>query len=87
MADTAAHLLDRVLREAPVRQWVLTLAHPLRYRCAYDAKLTAHILMELVGTGVRLFLSAIFTPIPGMGVEVDFAPGPIAARSLEVAAA
>src|SRR5512145_2145904 len=25
MADTAAHLVDRVFPEAPVRQWVLTL--------------------------------------------------------------
>src|SRR5436309_14092999 len=40
MADTAAHLVERVLPVVPVRQWVLTLPYPLRYRCAYDAKLT-----------------------------------------------
>ena len=34
MADTAAHLVDRVLPEVPMRQWVLTLTYPLRYRCA-----------------------------------------------------
>ncbi len=38
MADTAAHLVDCVLPEVPVRQWVLTLPYPLRYRCAYDAQ-------------------------------------------------
>ena len=32
MADTAAHLVDRVLPEAPVRQWVLSLPFSLRYR-------------------------------------------------------
>jgi len=32
MADTAAHLIDRVLPEVPVRQWVLSLPFALRYR-------------------------------------------------------
>ena len=32
MADTAAYLVDCVLPEVPVRQWVLTLPYPLRYR-------------------------------------------------------
>jgi hypothetical protein len=32
MADTAAHLVDRVLPEVPVRQWVLSLSFALRYR-------------------------------------------------------
>jgi hypothetical protein len=27
MADTAAHLVDRVFPEVPVRQWVLSLPH------------------------------------------------------------
>jgi ribosomal protein S27E len=30
MVDTAAHLLDRVLPEIPIRQWVLTFPWPLR---------------------------------------------------------
>ena len=30
MADTAAHLVDRVLPQAPVRQWVLSLPFSLR---------------------------------------------------------
>jgi hypothetical protein len=37
--DTAAYLVDRVFPEAPVRQWVLSLSIPLRYRLAYDHKL------------------------------------------------
>jgi hypothetical protein len=39
MADTAAHLVDRVLPEVPVRQWVLSLPFALRYRLAFDAPL------------------------------------------------
>ncbi|MBW2289534.1 MAG: uroporphyrinogen decarboxylase [Deltaproteobacteria bacterium] len=38
--------------------------------------------LELVGTEAVIFFSDIFTPIPGMGVEVDFAPGPVVAEPL-----
>ena len=55
MADTAAHLADRVLPEVPIRQWVLTLPYPLRYRCAYDAKLTSEVL--------RAFVRALFAEL------------------------
>jgi len=41
MADTAAHLVDRVLPEVPVHQWVLSLPFTLRYRLAYDARLAS----------------------------------------------
>ena len=36
MAETAAHLCDHVLPEVPVRQWVLSLPHPLRFLMARD---------------------------------------------------
>ena len=55
MADTAAHLVDRVLPEVPVRQWVLSLPFPLRYRMVYDAGLTREIL--------NLFLRALFASL------------------------
>jgi ribosomal protein S27AE len=55
MADTAAHLVDRVLPEVPIRQWVLTLPYPLRYRCAYDTRLTSEVL--------RAFLRALFAEL------------------------
>jgi len=55
MSDTAAHLVDRVLPEVPVRQWVLTLPYPLRYRCAWDARLTSEV--------VRAFLRALFADL------------------------
>jgi hypothetical protein len=50
MADTAAHLVDRVLPELPVRQWVLSLPFALRYRLAYDARLASLILAVFVRT-------------------------------------
>jgi hypothetical protein len=55
MADTAAHLVDRVLPEVPIRQWVLTLPYPLRYRCAYDPRLASEVL--------RAFLRALFAEL------------------------
>jgi len=52
MADTAAYMVDCVLPEVPMRQWVLTLPYPLRYRCAWDAKLTSEVL--------RAFMRSLF---------------------------
>ena len=54
MADTAAHLVDRVLPRAPVRQWVLSLPFDLRFRLAHDARLTTAVLRVFVR---RLFAS------------------------------
>jgi len=36
MSETAAHLVDRVVPDVPVRQWVLTVPHGLRYAMAHD---------------------------------------------------
>jgi hypothetical protein len=44
MVDTAAHLVDRVFPRVPIRQWVLSFPHDLRYRLAYDASLVTDIL-------------------------------------------
>ena len=43
MADTAAHLVDRVFPEVRTRQWVLTLPYTLRFLMAYDSKIIAAI--------------------------------------------
>jgi hypothetical protein len=56
MSDTAAHLADRVLPEVPVRQWVLSLPHGLRYRLAYDARLRSEVL--------TLFMRTLFRALP-----------------------
>ena len=44
MSDTAAHLVDRVLPRAPVRQWALSVPRPMRYVFARDAKLISRAL-------------------------------------------
>jgi hypothetical protein len=48
MADTAAHLVDHVIPIVPVRQWVLSLPIALRYRMAYDARLTSDVLTVFI---------------------------------------
>jgi hypothetical protein len=55
MADTAAHLVDRVLPEVAVRQWVLSLPFALRYRLAYGARLVTEVL--------DLFVRAVFASL------------------------
>ena len=52
MADTATHLAERVFPIVPVRQWVLSLPFALRYRMAYDARLTGDVL--------NVFIRALF---------------------------
>jgi hypothetical protein len=44
MADGAARLVDEVLAEVPVRQWVCSLPWRLRYAMGYDRKLCADVL-------------------------------------------
>ena len=61
MADTAAHLVDRVFPEVPVRQWVLSLPFSLRYRLAYDARLVSEVL--------RIFVQAVFRSLGGRARE------------------
>lgn len=44
MAQTAAHLVDRVIPHVPVRQWVLSLPIPLRLLLAAQPKLVTPVL-------------------------------------------
>jgi len=55
MADTAAHLVDRVIPDVPVRQWVLSPPKALRYRLAYDSRLLAAM--------IRIFIRAVFSSL------------------------
>ncbi|MFO0024400.1 MAG: IS91 family transposase, partial [Deltaproteobacteria bacterium] len=43
-AGVAAHLVDEVLPEEPIRQWVCSLPWSLRYALAYDRRLCADVL-------------------------------------------
>ncbi len=63
MADTAAWLVDRVVPSVPVRQWVLALSFPLRFRMAYDAGLTSEVL--------RIFLRSVFSSLRGAPAGSD----------------
>jgi len=47
MTETAAHLVDHVIPRVPVRQWVLTVPHRLRYRIGYDHDLCKRFLRAL----------------------------------------
>ena len=51
MAERAAHLIDHVFPDVPVRQWVLSLPHRLRYQLAWD-----HDLCRAV---VAVFMQAV----------------------------
>ncbi len=53
MADTAAHLVDRVLPVAPYRQWTLSLPHDVRLLVVRNPDLLSRVL--------TLFLRAVFT--------------------------
>ena len=44
MAETAAHLVDHVFLQVPVRQWVLSLPKRLRYIVHRDAELAGRVL-------------------------------------------
>ena len=51
MAQTAAHPVDRVIPQVPVRQWVLSLPIPLRLLLAAQPKLVTPVLQVLCPTG------------------------------------
>jgi len=38
--------------------------------------------LDAIGTEAVIFFSDIFTPIPGLGIEVDFKPGPVIAEPI-----
>jgi hypothetical protein len=54
-SETAAHLVDSVFPHFPVRQWVLSFPHALRYRLAYDASMVTDVL--------RIFMETIFASL------------------------
>src|SRR5438094_1998950 len=62
MADTAAHLVERVFPTVPVRQWVLSVPFALRYRMAYDARLTGDVL--------NVFIRALFGELRRRAQEI-----------------
>ena len=53
MNDTAAHLVDKVLPQVPIRQWVCSVSWQLRYMMGYDKKLTSEILSAFMNTVIQ----------------------------------
>ena len=55
MVESAAHLVDHVFPEAPLRQWVLTFPYPLRFLFANDPQaLTARTTRGPPADSIRL---------------------------------
>jgi hypothetical protein len=56
MAPAGAHLVDNLLLDAPLRQWVWTAAFPLRMLLAKDADLlrSAAVSQNIWEFGVRI---------------------------------
>ena len=55
MADTAAHLVEHVLPEQPIRQWVLSFPYPLRFLFATRPAVLTQVL-GIVYRAVSTFL-------------------------------
>ena len=53
MADLAGHLVDEVLPEVPVRQWVCSLPWAMRSMLAFDRALCADVLAVFIGALTR----------------------------------
>ena len=52
MADTAVHLVERVIPEVPVRQWVCSLPWRLQVLLGYDRRLCASAPLRLGARGI-----------------------------------
>src|SRR5262245_39991807 len=64
MAEHAATLVDDLLPQVPVRQWVLTLPYRLRYRLAWDHALCRAVL----GVFARTLLAFYARPAQARGI-------------------
>ena len=64
MAERAAHLVDDVFPDVPVRQWVLSLPYRLRYHLAWDHDLCRGV----VAVSVRAVIGWLRRRAQGDGV-------------------
>jgi Putative transposase/Transposase zinc-binding domain len=74
MNDVAAHLVDRVVPDVPVRQWVLSLPHKYRFLIAKDGRLVQAVL----GIFIAVVFGSLNRAAKAQGVE-DPRPGAITA--------
>ena len=56
MAETAAHLVDQVIPQVPVRQWVLSFPIPLRFLLAAHPQLLSPVL-QVINRAISTFLT------------------------------
>jgi len=63
MADSAAHLVDEVLPEKPIRQWVLSVPFQLRYLFATQPQVMSKVL-TIVHRAISTFLSRLVSLVP-----------------------
>ena len=56
MAETAAHLVDEVIPQVPVRQWVLSFPIPLRFLLAAHPQLLSPLL-RVINRAISTFLT------------------------------
>lgn len=73
MAERAAHLVDHVFPEVPVRQWVLTFPHRIRYLLAWDHALCR----AAVGVFMRAVLGFLRRRAPGADGIADGRSGAV----------
>jgi hypothetical protein len=78
MNEGAAHLTDRVFGDAPIRHWVLSLPHPLRYLLAHDANLCGEVLNAFVKSIFR-WLRRRAKALLGLASVRDAHPGAVTA--------
>lgn len=62
MCATAAHLVDHVFPAVPVRQWVLSLPMPLRFRLCWDGELCREVLSILLSSVFDFYREASGVP-------------------------
>jgi Putative transposase len=70
MAERAAHLVDHVFPAVPVRQWVLTLPHRIRYLLAWDHVLCrAVVIVQRFGAALNMNIHAHAMVLDGVFAE------------------
>ncbi|MBK7398399.1 MAG: transposase [Myxococcales bacterium] len=71
MANTAAHLVDRVLPNVPIRQWVLSLPHALRALAARHPQLV-NAIDKILYRAVERWMHRVAGPKEGRAGAVTF---------------
>jgi hypothetical protein len=65
MTERAAHLVDAALPRVPVRQWVLTVPYRLRYKMAWNHRVSR----ALLGVYTRVLLDVYARGARERGIE------------------